>query len=208
MKGNPAVPGGPLTSKPTWRQPWGVPPRRLFFFSGAERPKRPGTNAMNKPLVDVISALIRQVQRPGTKAMNQSTSTRAQQIARAARAFEERRTGRLPQSVNVVLSEDTLVITLQGALSPGETALAQSGPMGAAQVQDYHRQLFHSSADSLRREIKRITGVEVREATVQVEKTTGAVMQALPTGAMVQVFMLARSVPADAWSDSGSDDSP
>jgi uncharacterized protein YbcI len=108
--------------------------------------------------------------------------------------------------VNVVLSEDTLVITLHGALSPGETALARSGPEGAAQVQEYHRQLFHSSADALRQEIKGITGVAVREATVQVEKTTGAVVQALPTGAVVQVFMLARSVPADVWSESGPDD--
>ena len=140
--------------------------------------------------------------------MNKSNSTRAQQIARAARAFQQRRTGHTPQSVNVVLSEDTLVITLHGALSPGETALAQSSPAGAAQVQEYHRQLFHSSADPLRQEIKRITGVEVREATVQVEKTTGAVVHALPTGAVVQVFMLARSVPADAWSENGPGDPP
>jgi len=139
--------------------------------------------------------------------MNDSNSTRAQQIAKAARAFQQRRTGHTPQSVNVVLSEDTLVITLHGALSPGETAMAKSSPAGAAQVQEYHRQLFHSAADPLRQEIKRITGVEVREATVEVEKTTGAVVHALPTGAVVQVFMLARSVPADAWSDSGSDDS-
>ena len=45
-----------------------------------------------------------------------------------------------------------------------------------------------------------------REATVEVEKTAGAVVQALPTGAVVQVFMLARSVPADAWSESGPGD--
>ncbi len=138
--------------------------------------------------------------------MNKALSTKAQQIARAARAFEERRTGHVPRSVNVVLSEDTLVITLHGALSPAETAMAKSGPAGAAQVQEYHRQLFHNSAESLRQEIKRITGVAVREATVAVEKTTGAVVQALPTGAVVQVFMLARSVPADAWSERGSED--
>ena len=138
--------------------------------------------------------------------MNKTYSTRAQQIARAARAFQQRRTGHAPHSVNVVLSEDTLVITLHGALSPGETALAKSGPAGAAQVQEYHRQLFHSSADPLRQEIKRITGVEVREATVQVEKTTGVVVQTLSTGAVVQVFMLARSVPADAWSENGPGD--
>ena len=92
----------------------------------------------------------------------------AQQIAQAAIAFEQRRTGHVPKSVTVVLSEDTLVITLHEALSPAEKALAQS-PAGAAQVQEFHRQLFANSCDSLRQEIKRITGVEVREATAEVE---------------------------------------
>ena len=41
----------------------------------------------------------------------------------SASAFEERRTGHVPQSVTVVLSEDTLVITLHGDLSP-----AREGP--------------------------------------------------------------------------------
>ena len=100
----------------------------------------------------------------------------AQQIAQAASAFEQRRTGHTPQSVAVILSENTLVITLHGVLSPAEKALAKS-PAGAAQVQEFHRQLFIDSADSLREEIKRITGVEVREATAEVEPTSGTVVQ-------------------------------
>jgi len=136
--------------------------------------------------------------------MCQPKSTRAQQIARAARAFEQRRTGQAPESVNVVLNEDTLVITLHGALSPAEKVMAKT-PEGAAQVREYHRRLFDSSSDSLRREIKKITGVEVREANVEVEATTGAVVQPLTNGAVVQVFLLARSVPPDAWSERGSD---
>ena len=100
--------------------------------------------------------------------MNKSKSTMAQQIAQAAIAFEQRRTGHVPKSVTVVLSEDTLVITLHEALSPAEKALAKS-PAGAAQVQEFHRQLFANSSDSLRQEIKRITGMEVREATAEVE---------------------------------------
>ena len=88
----------------------------------------------------------------------------AQQIAEAASAFEQLRTGHGPKfpSVTVVLSEDTLVVTLHGALSPAEKALAQT-PAGAAQVQEFHRQLFTDSADPMRREIKRITGVDVRQ---------------------------------------------
>jgi uncharacterized protein YbcI len=106
--------------------------------------------------------------------------------------------------VTVVLSGETLVITLHGALSPAEKALAQS-PAGAAQVQEFHRELFNNSSEALRQEIKRITGVEVREAAVEVEPTTGTVVQAFTTGTTVQVFLLAHGVAADSWSGTGSD---
>ena len=91
--------------------------------------------------------------------MDESNATMAQQIARAASAFERQRTGHVPKSVTVILSEDTLVITLREALSPAEKAVAKS-PAGAAQLQEFHRQLFANSSDSLRQEIKRITGAQ------------------------------------------------
>src|SRR5947209_13124364 len=104
--------------------------------------------------------------------MSNSKSTMAQQIAQAAIAFEQRRTGKhVPTSVTVVLSEGTLVITLHEALSPAERAMSKT-PDGAAQVQEFHRQLFASSSEGLRQEIQRITGMEVREATAAVEPTT------------------------------------
>ena len=137
--------------------------------------------------------------------MQDSNSTIAQQVAQAARAFQQRRTGHAPQSVTVVLSENVLVITLHGALSPAEKAVAQVAA-GAAQVQDFHRQLFNNSSDLWREEIKRITGVDVREATAEVEPTTGTVVQVFTTGTMVQVFMLADRVAADTWSGSGLGD--
>ena len=62
-------------------------------------------------------------------------------------------------------------------------------------MQEFHRQLFTNSSDSLRQEIKRITGVEVREATAEVEPTTGTVVQAFTTGTVVQVFLLAQAFP-------------
>src|SRR5437763_16491848 len=106
--------------------------------------------------------------------MNKSKSTMAQQIAQAAIAFEQRRTGnQVPKSDTVVLSEGTLLITLHEALSPAERVLAQS-PAGAAQVQEFHRQLFANSSDTLRQEINRITGMKVREAAAQVEPASGA----------------------------------
>lgn len=134
--------------------------------------------------------------------MNKPSVPMAQQLALAASAYQQQRTGHAPKSVAVVLSGETLVIALHEALSPAEKALAQS-PEGAAQVQEYHRQLFNESAGALRREIKRITGVEVREAAEEVEPATGTVVQAFTTGTVVQVFLLTHnSVPADSWSGS------
>ena len=127
----------------------------------------------------------------------------AKQIARAAIAFEQETTGLTPQSVTVVLGDDTLVITLHGALSPAERALAAS-PDGAAQVQEFHRQLFANASDSLRQKVKRITGVEVREATAEVESATGTVVKVFTSGTVVQVFLLAHGVAADTWSGDGS----
>ncbi len=136
--------------------------------------------------------------------MDNSKSTIAKQLAQAASDFEWQRTGHVPKSVTVLLSDSTLVITLHGALSPAEQALAQS-PEGAAKVQELHRQLFTNSAGSLRREIKRITGAEVREAGAEVEAATGSVAKVFTTGTVVQVFLLAGSVAADTWSGSKPD---
>ncbi|MGD0389542.1 MAG: Na-translocating system protein MpsC family protein, partial [Tepidisphaeraceae bacterium] len=125
----------------------------------------------------------------------------AQQIAQAATAFQQQRTGHMPKSVSVVLSGDTLVVTLLGALSPAEQAMARS-PEGAAKVQEFHRELFQSASDTLRREIKRITGVEVQKASAEVDPTTGTVVQVFTTGTMVQVFLLASKVTSSNWSES------
>jgi uncharacterized protein YbcI len=131
--------------------------------------------------------------------MDKPNLTMAQQVAQAAIAFQRQRTGHAPKAVTVVLSEDTLVITLHGALTPAEEAVAKKSPAGAAQVQEFHRHLFADSSDLLRKEIKRITGVKVREAAAEVEPTTGAVVHAFTSGTMVQVFQLAQSVSADTW---------
>jgi uncharacterized protein YbcI len=134
-----------------------------------------------------------------TNPTGQPDLTMAQQIAQAAAVFEQQRTGLVPKSVTVVQSDGTLVITLQAALSPAEKALAQT-PAGATQVQDFHRQLFANASDALRLEIKRITGVEVREATAEVESTTGTVVAVFTSGTVVQVYLLAHDIPAAEWS--------
>jgi uncharacterized protein YbcI len=131
--------------------------------------------------------------------------TMAQQVAQAINVFQEQRTGYPAKAVTVVLSDDTLVVTLHEALSPAEKDLATT-PEGAAQLQEFHRQLFQSSVDLLREEIKRITGVAVGEAAAEVETTTGAVVHAFTTGRMVQVFQLASSISEDVWNGNGSND--
>src|SRR5688572_28283115 len=116
MKGNPARSGGPLTSKPTWLSAFEHLTTSAFFFAC-------GCHAWHK--------------RTKENAMNDIKSTMAQQIAQAAIAFEQRRTGNhVPKSVTVVLSEGTLVITLHEALSPAEVVMSQT-PEGAAQVQEF-----------------------------------------------------------------------
>jgi uncharacterized protein YbcI len=136
--------------------------------------------------------------------MDKSNSTMAQQIAQVASAFEQQRTGHVPKSVTVVQSAGTLVSTQHGALALAEKALLVKSPAGAAKVRKLHRQLFNDSADALRQEIRRITGVAVREATAEVEPTTGTGGKVFTTGTVVQVYLLAHSVPADTWNRSGS----
>src|SRR5277367_836756 len=127
--------------------------------------------------------------------MHDSTHTMAERIAQAATAFQKQRTGHEPKSVSVVLSGDTLVVTMHGALTPAEQAMAQSAE-GASKVQEFHRQLFLSDSDTLREEIKRITGMDVREAAAEVEPTSGAVVHVFTSGAMVQVFLLSGKLPS------------
>jgi uncharacterized protein YbcI len=137
--------------------------------------------------------------------MNTAGSTMAHEIAQAAVAFERHRSGHAPESVSVVLGEGTLVVALHGALSPAEHALAQT-PDGAARVQELQQQLFLTAGDALRENIRRITGVAVREAAAAIKPDNGSVVHAFTTGTLVQVYLLAGAVPVESWSgvDPGS----
>jgi uncharacterized protein YbcI len=137
--------------------------------------------------------------------MDNTQLTMAEQVAHAVRDFQQQRTGHAPKSVTVVLSKGTLVVTLHGALTPAEKALSRTAE-GAAQVREFHRELFQNSLAPLRAEIERITGVAVREAIAEVETSTGAVVQIFTTGTMVQVFQLAGGLSVEAWN--GTEDEP
>ena len=132
--------------------------------------------------------------------MKKTNATMAEEVAQAARHFQQQLTGHMPGLVTVALSGDTLVITMHDALTPAEIDMARSA-VGATKVQEFHRQLFASSVESLRKEIKRITGVAVREAAAEVEAATGSVVQVFTSGTMVQVFQLAEGIPPKMWDD-------
>lgn len=115
--------------------------------------------------------------------------TDAELIAELARVEHQRRTGHAPKDVTVVVGQETVVVTLHGALTPAELVMSRT-PGGAAQVQDYHRQLFANSTDGLRAEIERILGRNVSETVAEIDPATGAVVHAFTSGSLVQVYQL------------------
>ena len=125
--------------------------------------------------------------------MNDTNRTIAEQLALVASRLQAERTGHAPKAVTVVLSDDTLVVTLHEALTPAERDLARSAD-GAAQVQEFHRRLFANASVEMRQEIERLTGRNVHEAAAEIETETGAVIHAFTTGAMVQVYLLSSAV--------------
>lgn len=124
--------------------------------------------------------------------------TMAQRIGEIAGDLGRIRTGLTPKSVTVVQADGTLVITLNGALSPAEMELAKT-EAGAAKVQEFHRELFVSDSLALRSEIERITGVQVCAATAEVEPSSGTVVAVFATGTIVQVFLLKTAVDEALW---------
>ncbi|MBI5764720.1 MAG: DUF2294 family protein [Planctomycetes bacterium] len=135
-------------------------------------------------------------------AMDHPESAMARKIGEAVNAFEQRTGSHQHKTISVILSGQTMVITLHGALSPIEHTLAQS-PIGADQLQKFHRRLFAGGSDSLREEIREITGVKVCEAITDVEPSTGTVSMVSTSGAVVHVVLLDGDVPAGTWSGNG-----
>ncbi len=133
--------------------------------------------------------------------MDTTVPSIAEQLALAAKNFQQEITGHTPSAVTIVLSEDTLVLTLHEALSPAELILAKSVE-GASKLREYHQQLFRNSVGALRKEIERITGRTVRQAAVEVDPGTGSVVHAFTTGTTVQVFLFDSRASAGAFAPS------
>ena len=120
--------------------------------------------------------------------MNVPEPSAAQRIAQAAMAFEKKRTGHSPHSVSVVLSGDTLVITLHEALTEAEKKLASTAN-GSAEIQEFHKKLFDTSSAEFRQIIKDIIGFDVREARTEVCSSTGTVVQVFSSGTVVPTLV-------------------
>ena len=118
-----------------------------------------------------------------------SSAAMSKELADIALAMQSERTGHTPKAVTVVASDETVVVTLQEALTPAEKILVRT-EAGASKVEDYHRALFAVSCNELRREIQRLTGRRVREAAVVMEPASGAIVHAFTSGTMVQIFQL------------------
>ncbi len=150
-------------------------------------------STMAQPIAEAASAL--QQRRtdnhvPKSVALR-SQRTIGQRIAGAARAFEKRRTKHGRKWVAVFMNEDTIVIALHGSLTAAEKALAQS-PAGAARVREFHRHMFTDASAILHRKIKCITGMTVRDTTVEIEPKTGHVVQVFTTDTFGDEFLSER----------------
>ncbi len=106
--------------------------------------------------------------------MDQSQETVGQKIARAARDSEGRQTAHGREWAAVFMNEDTIVIALYGRLTDAEKTLVRS-PAGAAQVREFHRQLFASATETLAQQIRRVTGMEIRDKTADIDPLTGEI---------------------------------
>jgi uncharacterized protein YbcI len=118
--------------------------------------------------------------------------TIGEKIARAAHAFEMRRTKLARKWVAVFMNEETIMIALHGSLTGAEKAQAQS-PAGAAEVQEFHRQLFAGVSALLLQQIKSITGMDVRHTSAEIDSTTGSVVHLLTTETVGENFPRAPS---------------
>ena len=103
-----------------WRNTPGCFATSVFLCAYRRHRTRPvvSRSAFQCHEVLVLSAVIMNEQKIETN------SQITQQLAHMAGALQQQRTGLAPKAVTVILSEDTLVVTLRGALTPAEKDLA------------------------------------------------------------------------------------
>ncbi|HWL92104.1 MAG TPA: Na-translocating system protein MpsC family protein [Phycisphaerae bacterium] len=127
----------------------------------------------------------------------------ARRIAKAVSAFELRTEGHVPESVTVISSGRTLVISMEGALSSIEQSLVQSAS-GAAHVQEFYQQMFTKPPIPLWEEIKEITGAEAIRNPDESDRGANTSVKVFADGTVVHVFLLSQPVETSAWNEKGS----
>jgi len=132
--------------------------------------------------------------------MMENNSEMARKIAEAVRTVELQQEGFAPNSITVILCNQTLTITLDAALTSIEQSLLQSEG-GSARVQEYHEQLFSKPPYTLWEQIKKVTGASGAECGDSDSKPCCCV-KVFPNGTVVHVFALPQAVPTSVWSGS------
>jgi len=114
-----------------------------------------------------------------------------------AKSFEQERTGHRPKSVTVVLSDDALVITLHGALSEAEKALAKD-PNGAAKVQEFHQEP-RGNREVAERDAERAERGRLLDRSGRAMATPDMLRSPRYTGVMGEPVLLVTTVPHSRW---------
>lgn len=123
--------------------------------------------------------------------MENADTIMARRVARAACDFDQRLTGRVAQFVTAVLTDDTLVVSIHGVLSPSEHRRAASRS-GAAEVREQHCRQLADSLGALRQHIKQAIGLDVCGATAEIEGASGLLVKTFTTSTGVALYLAAQ----------------
>jgi len=129
--------------------------------------------------------------------MNNSHSTIADSVAKAAMAMPPRELGFLPSLVVVVAVADALVVTMCATLPVQNSHLPQT-----LNSQRFRREHFAQSLGPLRGAIENITDRLVLKSSLDFDETSRSVVYTFTTGDVLSVCLLAEHTQGDDWTDS------
>lgn len=118
----------------------------------------------------------------------------ARRVAQAIGNFEHALLGRVPRSVTVVAGGTGLVVGLHESFSPLERGLVAAG--AGRRIEDFHRDIFDSSRESLVEHVRGSTGVDLDAGIVHVDAATGSILKTFTTDPAVELFLLGAGLPA------------
>lgn len=111
---------------------------------------------------------------------------RARALAKAAGSFEHALSGENPRCISIVSAGDVLVLTLQGSLQGGPSAIGLRSDEASG---------IARSLDGLRRYVRGVCGIDLRSAIWSADPLNGSLCKTLATHAALDVFQLGRGIP-------------